>query len=304
MPEPLEYLLLCATNTYKYFVINLLKKQFVIVHFTHGSGGKFLSTVLQTSAQIDHWSDILESEKSANSLFKELILNYVRRSFPLDHKWHLRSEPMVPYATNLYSTSYNRGNSVTLDQYLTNSIRLNDYQLLNAIKSKKLINIIFNKPIVPKFCHGSKAITILIEHPQEIEFTNLALWHKHFLETNSTIHYLPDDPEFCHFTSLPKVLKFKNDYIFPEDKKTELVEQKIINNHTRPWYTDRRCFVDHDQQSKLNNYFISLGSFFNVDKFLHEIDQIFNKFDLGIPDIDLIKQMHEIWISRQVSTIV
>jgi len=46
--------LLCATNTYKYFVINLLKKQFVIVHFTHGSGGKFLSTVLQTSAQIDH----------------------------------------------------------------------------------------------------------------------------------------------------------------------------------------------------------------------------------------------------------
>jgi hypothetical protein len=62
VPKPFYYLLLYVTNIYKYSVINLLQNNFLVVRFTHGSGGKFLSTVLQTSAQIDHWSGILESK--------------------------------------------------------------------------------------------------------------------------------------------------------------------------------------------------------------------------------------------------
>ena len=72
--------------------------------------------MLQTSTKVDHWSAILQANKSNLNLFESLSREYVKRSFPVDHSKHMMSEPMVPYNVDLYSAGYPRGNDVTKEQ--------------------------------------------------------------------------------------------------------------------------------------------------------------------------------------------
>jgi hypothetical protein len=67
-------------------------------------------------------------------------------------------------------------------------------------------------------------------------------------------------------------------------------------------------YVDHwssvvqhqfDKTLELNNMFVDLENFFNVDRFVNSIIELFSHFDLGTVNIDLIKSMHKIWLSRQ-----
>jgi len=275
------------------------KPKFILTRFTHGSAGKFLSSVLQTSDRIDHWSDVIQSNKTEKKFLNQLILQYVSRSFPIDHSVYLRSEPMVPYNTDLYSTGLPRGNDVNLDQYLNYSRDKQDSRLLQAIDNNLTVNLVFNKPEVPKFCQNSDVVTITVTTTREQEWLFKTLWSKHFLEIDNTIRYLPSDPCYCNFRSLVPVLTFKNPYVFTKKDKEYLYKKYVINNHTNPWYFDIRHFEEFDKAYNLNNYFVSLDSILSHDKFLKTVEQLFDKFNLGNPDLVLIKEMHEIWLLRQ-----
>lgn len=274
--------------------------KFILTRFTHGSAGKFLSTVLQTSDLVDHWSSVIQDNKSNQTMLEQLTLQYVSRSFPKDHSMHLRSEPMVPYNTDLYSTSFPRGNNVDLAQYLNHVHRTQDFRLLMAINDNLAINLVFNKAQVPDFCYGSDVVTITVTSAREQEWLHKTLWSKHFLENGDTIRYLPSDPQHCNYHSLVPVLSFNNPYLFAKHKKDKLYEKYVINNHTNTWYFDPDQFEVFDIEHKLNNHFVRLDEILSVDKFLGAVDQIFDKFQLGTPNLLLIQQMHQIWVSRQI----
>lgn len=275
------------------------KPKFLITRFTHGSAGKFLSTVLQTSDKIDHWSAIIQSYKQTE-LFEPLVLEYVCRSFPIDHSQHLKSEPMVPYNTDLYSSGYARGNDVTLDQYVSNATIKNDTRLLDCIKCNLQANLILHKPQTPFFCNNSDVVTVLVTSEREKKWLYKTLWSKHFLETEQGIRYLPSDPAYCNFYSLIPVLTYNNRYLFPSSDKENLYNEYIINNHTNNWYFNPDKFNSYDREHQLNNLFINLEEMLLVDKFLIAMQRIFKKFDLGKLNVNLIQQMHQIWLSRQL----
>jgi hypothetical protein len=274
--------------------------KFILTRFTHGAAGKLLSTVLQTSDKVDHWSAIIQDNKINQTILDQLTLEYVSRSFPKDHTMHLRSEPMVPYNTDLYSTGFSRGNDLTLDQYLKHVDKKQDVRLFRAINNNLIINLIFNKPQVPIFCYGSDVVTITVTTKHEQEWLYKTLWSKHFLEINETIRYLPSDPYYCNYNSLVPVLTFNNPYSFAKQDKDKLYEKYVINNHTNPWYFDPDQFEVFDTEHKLNNHFVRLDEILSVDKFLNAIKLVFDKFNLGNPNLLLIKQMHQTWLSRQI----
>ena len=274
--------------------------KFILTRFTHGSAGKFLSSVLQTSNLIDHWSVTIQDNKINQQILGQLILEYVSRSFPIDHSMHLRAEPMVPYNTDMYSAGFPRGNNLTLDQYLEHACVTQDFRLLRAIDNNLTINLAFHKPQVPNFCHGSDVVTITVTTKQEQEWLYKTLWSKHFLEIDDTIRYLPSDPYYCNYNSLVPVLTFNNPYLFTKQDKDEVYEKYIINDHTNSWYFDPDQFQTFDSTCKLNNHFVSLDEILSVDKFLNAIKRIFDNFHLGNPDLLLIEQMHQIWMSRQI----
>lgn len=276
------------------------KPKFILTRFTHGSAGKFLSSVLQTSNQVDHWSTIIQSNKQQPDLFKLLILQYTQRSFPADHAQYLRSEPMVPYNIDLYSTGYPRGNDVTLEQYILNAQNKNDTRLLECIRLDLQTNLIFNKPQTPVFCDGSNVVTVTVTSQQEKKWLYSTLWSKHFLEDKGEIRYLPSDPDYCSFYSLIPVLTYNNQYRFSLTDKKKLYNDYVINNHTNSWYFDPAKFTDHDKTHNLNNVFITLDEILLPTKFLSAIEKLFKHFDLGNPNLELISSMHQIWLNRQI----
>ena len=271
---------------------------FILTRFTHGSAGKFLSSVLQTSVKIDHWSAIIESNKLTD-LFERLVLEYTRRSFPIDHSLHMQLEPMVPYNTDLYSAGYPRGNDVTLDQYLTYAIINNDHRILNCIKNNLFVNIIFHKSSIPIFCRDSKVITITVTSSSEKQWLYKTLWSKQFLETDNEILYLPSNPEYCNFSSIVSVLRFNNLYRFDKSLKNTLFEKYVVNDYTNQWYFDPDKFSKHDAEYHLDNMFIRLEEILVVKNFLPAIERIFDYHCLGAPDLQLIEKMHQIWLSNQ-----
>ena len=273
---------------------------FIITRFTHGSAGKFLSSVLQLSNQVDHWSPIIEKNKSTE-LFEKLVLEYTKRSFPADHSLYMKMEPMVPYNTDLYSAGYPRGNDVTLDQYLTYAFANDDYRLINCIKNNLFVNITFHKPCVPIFCQNNNVITITVTSDSEKQWLYKTLWSKQFLETDNEILYLPSDPEYCSFSSIVPVLKFNNPYKFDKSLKEDLFEKYVINDYTNQWYFDPEKFSKYDAAHQLNNIFISLDEILVVDKFLTAITKIFEYYNLDSPNLKLIEKMHQVWSSRQIS---
>lgn len=270
---------------------------FLITRFTHGSAGKFLSTVLQTSNKVDHWSTIVQANKNNTKLLKPILQEYMHRSFPSDHRLHLKMEPMVPYDVSLYSTGYPRGNDVTLDQYLQNSRDTNDVRFQLCTQNNLLANLVFHKPQLPLFCNGNKVVTITVTSNKEKEWLYKTLWSKQFLETDTEIRYIPSDPSHCSFSSLPIVLNFNNEYKFDVSRKDELYEKYVVNDHTNPYYFNPDKFLEID--SEVDNIFISLNDILIEKNFLQSIKNVFRNFDLGPADIDMIKSMHEIWISKQ-----
>lgn len=272
--------------------------KFIITRFTHGAGGKFLSTVLQTSNNVDHWNSIVESYKN-HALYHKLVCGYAERSFPVDLALHLQNEPMVPYNTDLYSSTYERGIDTTLSQFIEHAGAVNDILFLNAVKQGKFVNLIMNKPFLPKFCYGAKTVTILVETKKELDWLHRTLWAKHYLEQGNYIYYLPDHPRYCSFKNLPTVLKFNNPYQFSIEQKEQIIQEKIVHSEICHYYQNQSNFSVIDQDYGIDNIFIPLSCFFNIDSFLKHIDQIFVEFGLGDPDVELIKKIHSIWTSRQ-----
>jgi hypothetical protein len=262
---------------------------FIVTQFPHGSGGKFLSTILQTSTKVAHWNSQVQEHKGAD-IINDLHIGYVKRTLLSEYRYHLMHEPMVPYNTSFYSTSFDRGNDVTLDEYIAyqanNTKFIDDY-------GKFLLNLIFSKTTLPKFCRNSKTVVILAETDAEQSWLHKTLWNKHFYETDSDIRYIPYDPDMCNMASLPMVLKFKNNYIYKKSQKDELYEKMVVNNQNAHNYRSRKNF-------NKNSYFITLHSLLNTNLFIKEIVQLFDTLELGKADIELIKQMHGLWVSHQV----
>ena len=274
---------------------------FLITRFTHGSAGKFLSSILQTSDKIDHWSGVIQSNKSNIQLIDSLLIEYTKRSFPENHNNHIMLEPMVPYNVDLYSAGYARGNDVLLDHYLKNAHEKNDARLIECLRSKLKPNIVFHKPDIPVFCNGSSVVTITVTSDKEKSWLYNTLWSKQFLELDDEIRYVPSDPEYCNFNSIVQVLTYKNPYKFPKSMKEQLYEEYVVNDHTNPWYFDPDKFRQFDKENNLDNIFINLAEILIKDNFLHAVDRIFKKFELGQPNLPLISMLHSIWISRQLS---
>jgi hypothetical protein len=272
----------------------------LITRFTHGSAGKFLSTILQTSPAVDHWNPVLENYKN-NALFHDLNLYYVKKSFPKDHKFHMVQEPIAPYDTSLYSSSYSRGHNLTIAELKQHAIVNNDSRFLTAVKQNKFINLIMNKPLLPEFCRNSYVVTILTESTQEINWVHRTLWSKHYLENNNEIYYLPDHPEYCSLKSLDTVLKFQNPCVFSLEQKKQLIIDKIINNPTGHYYKNSTNFSTIDHGMEINNIFIPLKCFFESKEFINKIQEIFEAFEFGTLDQSLIKELHSQWLSIQLN---
>ena len=268
-----------------------MTNKLIVTRFPHGAAGKFLSTVFQTSDHVDHWSSVVQHQKSIKQYVKETTLAYCHRSFPADFTLHMLNEPMVPYCTDLYSSTFDRGYDVTAEQYWQQP----DVRLQECQRQNRYANIIFNKPKLPVFCNNAKVFTVLLTTEQEQNWVYRALWSKHFIETDNEIIYSPNSPDYCHLSTFPKLVHYKPKYRFELSEREELYNREVVNNRTILNYKE-----PHDSfNDNVNNIFFNISDLFDVETFISVMENVFTEWGLGILDRELVSAMHQLWWSRQ-----
>jgi len=264
----------------------------LITRFPSGSGGNFISTVLQTSMKIDHWNSVIQTQKELQKFVEETTLIYCERSFPVDHARHMVSEPMMPYSNELYSSTFDRGNDVTADQYWSQK----DSRLISCVEKNLTANLIFHKNPLPKFCDGAKVLTVLVTSEDEKNWLDKTLYSKHFIEIGDRIIYTPRSLDHCSLKAVPKLLEYNAQCEYPLAKKDEIFTEMVKNNTTNLQYTNPENFDNKNYQ----NIFFHQEYLLDRQKFLDQMSLVFEEFNLGTLDTSLVRKMHNIWLDRQI----
>ena len=175
---------------------------FIIVRYAAGSAGRFISTLIQCSSDVAHWNPDLNNSSTNITSYK----SYLDYSFPADPEQHLRVEPDIPYTSDFYSGTYDRGADITLEQYVRYQ---KDNYFLTNIAEKQYANLILHKSKVPVFMQRSPIIKVILDTPDAIEFAKKMRWLKHYKVINDhAVNRLPADPNKCNLKRADVVINY------------------------------------------------------------------------------------------------
>lgn len=151
--------------------------KFLILRFAPGAAGNMISSLLQCSPEVAHWSPEEQRKKPNNNW-----LEYFQRAFPkqLD-KW-VYHEPVgqLNWGTReIFSAKYPRGNDISTKDFFTlEKVHCNHYYH----QQKKLgsyLPIFWHKTDMPEYFTNGKAIIVKIDK-ESLRWFDRAVYHKHY----------------------------------------------------------------------------------------------------------------------------
>lgn len=278
----------------------MITSPLLVVRYAGGSCGRFISTIFQTSNTVACWNKELENAKSRSD-FENYFLQYIKASFPYDHRKHLILEPDLPYFTDFYSGTFERGNDISYDEYCAILKDHNDAYFQKNLADGKKVNLILHKSKIPKFMQHASFVNIIIDTKQSLEFVQKLLWSKHFeiLSDNSVLH-LPFDPSRCNPKRSHLVKRFSSELPILTGTIDEIYKRYILDNpEFKIFSSTDKLYIDESNKTVVNTEF-HLSDILNSSKFCHSILEICDKLSLEPPNKSLIKCSHEIWMERQL----
>lgn len=273
---------------------------FLVLRYPPGGAGRFLSTTFQCSDNVAFWDPSLEDAKRTNG-FNQAVINYVETKFPEDLAYHLRLEPDLPYASDFYSGTYDRGSELTINAYNQLMHSANDTYYFANVNEGKKVNLILHKSQIPTFMFGALFVNVVVTSQRAENWVMQMLWLKHYKEIgNNQILCLTHDANFCnpkrkhlvekYFSGSP-VLTVKS----IEEFKANTI--KDINNLDLFSTTDK--LFQHPSNSCVTNIVFDLDNIFSADLYIDNILDICKRTSLSIPDADLLHSIYNIWWNRQ-----
>lgn len=277
---------------------------FVVVRFAAGSGGKFVSTMLQNSNDIAHWDSQLEQIKNT-TIFQSSLVDYLETAFPSDPKKHLRVEPDLPYVFDFYSATYDRGNDVTYEEYCEyHRIGKCDY-FFDHIAQNKKANLMTHKSQVTKFMEGSVFVNIIIDSSRALEWTQKMLWDKHYqVIDKNTVRLLHHDPATCNIRRSHLVEKYYDGSSYITVDSVEAFYNKEIVQRPEIWrFQDTGDLYAHPSNNTVVNLEFNLDNIFDEDLTIANFETIFQQANLAVPRLDLLRSTYRVWWPRQCKMI-
>ena len=260
-----------------------------MVRFAAGTGGRFISTLLQLSPDVAHWDPTLDD----NMVGYRKYLDY---SFPPVPDEHLRVEPDLPYNTDFYSGTYDRGTDITFDQYCDNQ---SDYFFKN-INSKKYVNLILHKSTIPKFMHGSSVVNIVIDTPDALEFAQKMLWLKHYkVVGENKINQLPHDPTTCNKKRSDIVRKFYKGSSVTSVTNVKDYYTSVVNNNEMEMFQSVELLLEDETNLACKHQYFYLSNIFDEGCLTTNINHICTGIGIRIPDSDLLSYTFNKWWDSQ-----
>jgi len=263
--------------------------KFLIIRFAPGAAGNFVSSILQCSQSIAHWSQQQELQKPNNNW-----LEYFINVFPQKLDEWIYKEPIgqLNWGTRrIFSQKYQRGNNLTVEEFLQQEATYcNEYY--HCQKQKELwLPIFWHKNHMPEYFKNSTTVTIHLDQPS-LRWYDHCVYYKHhqiFKQDSAGIHVrlLENRPDFV----LPE---FKNtaeyEKIYPTFKL--FVQDRILNNEFKNIFKDN----NNIKSWSIPNIDLNLTDVLDVDKF-YKIYQIIC-YQLSINDqlpVDTFSILHQYW---------
>ena len=273
---------------------------FLILRYPPGGAGRFLSTVMQCSDEVAFWDPVIEKNKNTSS-FIPMVEQYVNQKFPVDLFFHLRLEPDLPYYSEFYSGTFDRGNEITLNEYNEKMSNAGDDYYFNNIINNKKVNLILHKSHIPSFMFESLMINVIINSDRSMQWVKKMLWRKHYHLLNSNqILCLAHHENYCNPKRKHLVTQYSYDSpIITVDDVEEFKENQIGKINNLALFTSTTNLFSHETNSKVSHAVFELDNIFLFDTFFDNIKTICTQYFLKCPDSKLLSKIYEIWWNRQ-----
>lgn len=274
------------------------KSPFIIVRYAPGSAGKFISILLQLSNSVAHWNRLFEDK---SKLYHLDYIKYLSSVFPAESKKHLRVEPDLPYNSDFYSGTYERGESVTFDQYCEYQKQADCQYFFDNIEQQKYVNLILHKSKIPLFMQGSQVINVIIDTPESLTLAQKLLWLKHYQVINSNlVKRLPHDPVTCNQKRSHLVQKYYTGSPLVEVNSVEnFYTNEIVNNYDFKLFQTFSLLLEDKSNMLCNQSYFYLSSIFNKKQLIKNITDICSQINIECPDKELLYLTFDLWWDSQ-----
>lgn len=255
--------------------------KFIVVRFAPGSGGKFISTLLQLSPDVNPWSNEIHSSQ-AEAWFKS--------RFSGDFVNWLKLEPEIPYQTNFVSNRFDRGNDITTDTALT--LLNNDSLFQEHWHNNKKICLILNKSQIPQWIQGNCSIVnVVVDGVDSKKWVNRCRLNKQFLRKNNNTWIIKQDhPDYCSQLRSDMARKFDNPREFSGTAR-EFLKKYVVNDPLVSMFTNPVAIVAHATNDSEQQIFINLSDFIQPNRAAAALEKICQQLNIQTPCPKLINQL-------------
>lgn len=257
--------------------------KFIVVRYAPGASGKFISTLLQLSPDINPWYAQIHTDQ---------VVNWFQSKFSKDFVNWLKQEPEVPYQTTFVSNRFDRGNKIDITTALS---LLHDDELFQSHwDNDKKICLILNKSAVPAWvqnnCH---LVNIVIDGPVSKIWVNRCRLHKQFLRHDQNTWIIKQDhPDFCNQSRAKLAQQFNNETLFSGTSRA-FFKKYIISDPLTNLFTDPDKIVQDPTNLGQSQIFLNLSSVICPENIVDALLIIYEKLQVQPPDPKLIQQLAE-----------
>lgn len=234
--------------------------KFLIVRFLPGSGGKFLSSILQLLDGVCCWDPELDFYKQCADT--QNIVGWFQTKFTQNWKEYLKIEPEVPYHLDFISNRFSRGDDITLSDLLDRNRSTGDDLFQSQFYGDGQIPLILNKSRIPcAYQNNSQIVNMLIDSPHARSWVARARARKLFYEIEPGKFVLKQDhPDYCSEKRKILASKFDNPKLI-QTSKFRFIKQFVVNYPGIGEFSDIKSMLKDPSNRTCDQHIFPVSSF-------------------------------------------
>lgn len=268
--------------------------KFLVIRFAPGSGGNFLSSLLQCSNNVGHWNKSLEYDKPNSNWVTWFDLCFSKNL----NNW-LEHEPIANHdlgIREIFSAWYDRGNNLSPTDFF-NLEKKFCTPYYHYLKNKdSFIPIFWHKNYFPSYFKHSVFVDIMLDQ-LSIKWFDRSWYYKHHDVKVDRLSKKYLVTRRRHRSSIQPVdSNFSNDYQTSYDSFRSLIKQEVYGNIWRSKYLDENFLKSSSENCP--RYVLKLSNLLELDQCYQQYVKICSFLKVNILDYSLFNQLFLIWRNR------
>lgn len=269
-----------------------MTKKFLVVRFAPGSAGKFCSTLLQLSPDVNVW----ESEFDQARQDPQQALDYFKKKFTRNFRDWQKNEPEIPYHTQFVSNRFPRGDDITHEQALNKLV--NDRLFNDHYKNQQRIVLISNKSRVPDWLRDhAEFVNVYIDTIAVKKWVQRARYCKLFLETKPGTFILKQEhPDYCSAHRATLARQFQNTHTV-HTTKFSFLKHYVLNDPITKMFTNYQQIVQDISNINVPQHALSLSNLLDPRYCYAELSLLCEQIGIQCPDQNLVESILNYYLS-------